>query len=379
MKICFVVEYYPPHVGGGENLFAALAEGLAARGHECVVVTCGLKGSPMEEIRNGVQVKRVRVPKWGDRMWFSLLGLKLALREAKDADVIHTTTYNGAFPAWLAGKILNKPVIITAHEVLGPLWQELKLPRLAAWLGAAAEKAVLALPFNAYSCNSQSTRKGLAHYGIPRDKTFLAYPAPDYTRFKPLEGEDQKSIRKKIGLPQSRFIYLFYGRPGMLKGADYLADAVPKICREVPDALLVMILSREPASGYKRILKKAASLPWESVLIKDSVPGDELPKWIQAADCVVVPSLSEGFGFCCAEACAMDKPVVATRAGSLPEVVSGRHILVKPGSARALADGVILVSRGGWTQKARKAFSQSEFVENHLRAYEKLLGKNSAG
>ncbi|MBW1989278.1 MAG: glycosyltransferase family 1 protein, partial [Deltaproteobacteria bacterium] len=39
MNILFVLEYYPPHVGGGEVLFSRLAGGLAARGHGVKVLT----------------------------------------------------------------------------------------------------------------------------------------------------------------------------------------------------------------------------------------------------------------------------------------------------------------------------------------------------
>ena len=341
----------------------------------------GFRESPCGKSETGVKVHRVRVPHWGDRLWFTFLGLKQTMDAARDADIIHTTTYNGAFPAWIAGKTLKIPVVITAHEVLGPLWRRLKLPPVTAWAGYLAEKLVLALPFDAYSCNSQSTQKGLTHYGIGEDKSFLAYPAPDYARFFPRHDDetDRAVLRKKIGLPESAFIFLYYGRPGILKGVEYLADAVPIGRKAVLDSVLVMVLSRKPSGGFLRVMKRVSRLPAGSVIVKDSVPGKELPQWIRAADCVVVPSLNEGFGFCCAEACAMDKPVVCTRAGSLPEVVSGRHILVEPGCAQALADGIIRASQDKWQQKARRVFSRTEFVANHLRAYERLLEKDLKG
>ena len=53
---------------------------------------------------------------------------------------------------------------------------------------------------------------------------------------------------------------------------------------------------------------------------------EELRALLRAVDCVVVPSLAEGFGFSTIEAAAMGKPVIASDAGSLPEVVSGKHL-----------------------------------------------------
>ena len=112
MRICFIIEYYPPHIGGGEVLFQNLAEGLVKAGHQCDVVTCLLPETKEYEKMNGVNVHRVRVPKFADRYWFTFLSIPLAWRIAKKAEIIHTMTYNGAFPAWLIGRLEKKPVVM---------------------------------------------------------------------------------------------------------------------------------------------------------------------------------------------------------------------------------------------------------------------------
>ena len=62
------------------------------------------------------------------------------------------------------------------------------------------------------------------------------------------------------------------------------------------------------AAGMKLIRRLGIE---DKIVLINSVLRKELPNYIKAADCVVVPSLTEGFGFCAAEACAMGKPVVA--------------------------------------------------------------------
>jgi glycosyltransferase involved in cell wall biosynthesis len=86
-----------------------------------------------------------------------------------------------------------------------------------------------------------------------------------------------------------------------------------------------------------------------------------------------VPSLNEGFGFTCVEACTMERPVVVSRAGSLPEVVSGRYVTVASGSAAALAEGIHRASQGDYEVSDVKRFSWDDTIERHIRVCEKLL------
>jgi glycosyltransferase involved in cell wall biosynthesis len=91
-----------------------------------------------------------------------------------------------------------------------------------------------------------------------------------------------------------------------------------------------------------------------------------------SADCVVVPSLSEGFGFMAAEACAMGKPVVASDVGSLPEVVSGRYVLTPPRSPQAIADGVYSVYKDEVPERDKKTFDWNETVLEYVNLYQEI-------
>ncbi len=148
----------------------------------------------------------------------------------------------------------------------------------------------------------------------------------------------------------------------------------------MPGSTLLLILSRKPESGRRSIEELARDrglVPGEDIIIIDPVPRQELPSFIAASDCVVVPSLSEGFGFTCVEACAMRRPVVATTAGSLPEVVSGRYVLVEPGSAEALGDGVGRISRKDYQQSEERRFLWEDHVRKHEEVYRKLINDHA--
>jgi len=377
VKICFIIEYYYPHVGGFEVLFQNLAEGLVKAGHHCTVVTCRLPGTLPRETINGVHIHRVRVPVIGDRYWFTFFSGYAAWKHAQSADIIGTTTYNGTLAAWMLSKFFRKPAVMVNLEVVGENWSRIGLNPLIAFLYRLTENIVLCLSFDRHICISQYTLNSLKSRGIPPDKLCLAYPGIDYALFDLAKvGRTREAIRNNLGIKQDDFVYLYFGRPGFVKGVEYLVKSVRHIQKKVPRAKLLMILSRKPNNGYRRIEELIAKLNLErgmDIIIIDPVRRDELPDYLRASDCVVVPSLSEGFGFTCVEACTMGIPVVATAVGSIPEVIFGKYVLVNPRDPSSLAEGVDKVYRKRYSTSDHKKFAWEDMVKKHVGIYESLL------
>jgi len=374
MKTLFALEYYSPHIGGAEVLFKTLCEGLASKGHDITVVTLRLPNTPAFEVINDVKVHRVKAPNKGARYWFTFLSIPKVFQLSRQADLIHTTTYNGAFPAWFAGKLRRKTCVITVHEVFGSHWEELVgMSWISAKLHQLLERLIVALPFHRYISVSQYTANCLIKFGVNPEKIVVVYNGIDYNLFDS-EKADGKVIRQKLGL-SNEFVYVYYGRPGVSKGVEYLVQAVPLISKRISDSKLLLILAHDPKDRYENIKRMIKDLNIkDKVILIDPVPRDELPNYIAASDCVVVPSLSEGFGFTAAEACAMGKPVVASNVASLPEVVSGKYVLVEPRNPEAIAEGVERVCKGETENSPRKVFSWDECVEGYLRVYQELVG-----
>lgn len=373
MRVLFVLENYYPHIGGVEVVFKNLCEGLAKKGYEVDVVTHRLKGTKNYEAINDVKIHRVRC--FHSRYLFTFFSIAKAVRLAKKADLIHTTTFNGAFPAWFASKILKKKCLININEVWVGKWR--KITEMG-WLNAKVhdllERMIYLLNFDMYISISESTKKQMVEQGISPKKIRVVYPGIDYKHWNP-KTQDGMKIRKKLGL-ENKFVYLFTGRPGISKGLEYLIRAVPLISKRIPCSMLLAIVSKDPAykKRYAHILKVIGQLGIKSqVMLHDPVSYKELPRYVNAADCVVVPSLSEGFGFCAVEACAMGKPVVASSTTSLPEVVSGSYVLVKPRNPESIAEGVVNVYNKKTANSKLKKFDVTDNVMNNIKVYKEII------
>ncbi len=88
----------------------------------------------------------------------------------------------------------------------------------------------------------------------------------------------------------------------------------------------------------------ASALPFP-VTITGALKHTDFLAVVASADIVVVPSRFEGFGLTALEAMGLSKPVIASRAGGLPEVLGDTGRLVPVGDATAIADALVELSQ----------------------------------
>ena len=152
-----------------------------------------------------------------------------------------------------------------------------------------------------------------------------------------LNGVDLPRPRRPRGRA-ARPELLFVGRASdPNKGLEYLLSALALLPRDVTLRVLDGYPAETPMEAQIRALRLGDRVRFEGKL-----PRARLEEAFRRASIVVLPSLFEGFGLPALEALATGTPVVATRAGALPEVLgsAGAGRLVPARDAAALAKGI---------------------------------------
>lgn len=360
-KILFVLEYYYPNIGGVERLFKALTEHHASEGMEVTVLTNRFDRSlPKRETINGVNIRRLNF--W-NRYFFTFFSFPWILHYGRKADMIHTTSFNAALPAYVGAKLLGRKIIITFHEAWGKLW--FRLPfinsiqrRLFYWY----ERLILKFRFDTFVAVSDYTKECLIQGGVHPDRIQRIYNGLDYGN----KMEDGYN-------PPDEFIFTFFGRLGPSKGIDLLMEASAEFLKKNPRTKLKLIITRKPEYIYSFIKNSIKRNKIENrVKIMHHLTDHELQMELKNSSCVVIPSASEGFCFAAAETIAMGIPLISSDQGALKEVVSGKFIKMEKYDAASLVQALSKARNQQWDKKSLKKFELSECLKFYLELYSEI-------
>lgn len=374
MKVCFVLEHYYPHIGGAETITRGMTSWLVKLGCEVKVVTSNSGGIEGKSLHDGVEVYHFP---WRNFFGHPVPELKDLSKAVEWCDIVHTTTYTAAPKALKAATRFNKPCLVTVYEALGKKWFWVESNYIKAVLYYSFERYVIKKKFSLYHAISRATEADMVDCGVPARSIVTLYPG---LRGDFAAREEEPSLPPDAQAISKSKVFLFFGRPGKTKGIFVLYDAIKRLGERISEEFrFVFVLSDDPLSEKNRLKKEvAADGLTDRVAILDSLPEEGLIKAIKEAYCVIVPSITEGFGFTAAETCALGRPIIASDGGSLPESVSGKALFFRNRDCEDLAQKIVIATKGEFGVIPEKSFDWRESTEKLMAAYRTLLNGGTA-
>ncbi len=228
---------------------------------------------------------------------------------------------------------------------------------------------------------SQATKNDLMHYlKIPAARIKVIYEGIDHTTFKP-------------SLHPSNFKYPYI----LSVGSEHPRKNLPALLRafkelkEQPQFKDLKLIKVGKAGGREADFRRQTIEVIDSlnldgeVRFTEVVPEEDLRAYYSNAECLVLPSLYEGFGFPPLEAMACGCPVITSDSSSLPEVAGEAAIKVPPHDIEGLAEALEKVLTDKELKKSLIAkgkaqavkFSWEQTAKKTLEVYNEIEGSFS--
>jgi glycosyltransferase involved in cell wall biosynthesis len=236
-----------------------------------------------------------------------------------------------------AAALMPAPLVLTVHSLRGHVPDETFFARSVPSLLVA----------DALITVSRHLKSEAVSYGAEASRVHVIPNGVDRSTFTPIGKEE---ARRKLGLSHDGPIVLLVAHLIERKGADLAIRAMQKVVSRNPTAKLYLIGAPQSYtdSGWReRLVQLPGALGIErQVVFLGDVPGHgdgQLNLWYNAADIVVLPSRAEGMGMVLIEAMACGTPVIGTRVGGIPDVVTDRSngLLVPPEDSDSLAAAIL--------------------------------------
>lgn len=320
--------------------------------------------------RHGIAVaypRFFRIPKFGMTLAPStmLMGVYGAVRkiiaEGYDFDLIDAHYfYPDGVAAAMLGRLLNKPVVITARGTDINLIPNYALPRRQIlWAAAQAEGLITVC---------QALKDTMVEMGIPASKVHALRNGVDLVRFQPLE---RASARAALGVTGKTLLSV--GHLIDRKGHDLVIGALPML----PDCHL-LIAGEGPEKASLQALAARLGVIGR-VRFLGAVGPENMTQLYNAGDILILASSREGWANVLLEAMACGTPVVASNVWGTPEVVSRPEAgaLMRERTAAGVAEGVKTLfnalPRRDETRKYAEAFSWDATTAGQLALFKSIL------
>ena len=363
MKILQIYDLDPIHrIGGIEVAIYELSRHLALLGHDVTVIS-GADGVVGEEILEGVRF--INIDRSGIvRATRSRPGLSLARQavflpvlismQKEKYDIYHGHVYTSGIAANILARMNHGIAINTIHGSYYPAWNQLADPLTAAFyrMGEKTLAPYLAQisDLQIHACHYFAEQ--VIKWGAQPEKIRVILNGVDTNRFDP----SKITVEKKIVCP----VILTARRLVKKNGVDSLLRAMPHILDRVECKLLIIGDGPERSNLIHLVEKLGIK---NNVNFLGAIPHNDIATYIAVADIAVVPSIVEASSIFMLESMAMGKPVVATGAWGLEEIINGKNGMLT--DATHLGEAIAGLLCNGQMQRELGENARQYVFKNH--------------
>lgn len=348
------------HLYGGARQVLYLLEGLAARGIENILA-CPEGSDIAREAGPWARVVEMRM---GGELDLPLMRRLHRLMVDTRPDLVHVHSRRGAdIWAALAARKAGVPAIVSRRvDNPEPGW----LARRKYGLYAR----VIAI--------SEGIRQVLLREGVSPEHVVTVRSAVDAAPY--LHPCEREAFRETFALPEQAIVLAMIAQLIPRKGHRHLLAVLPEIVRHHPETRVLLF----GKGGLRQTLEEEV----QRLGLQDHVIfagfREDLARWLPCIDVVVHPADMEGLGVSLLQASAAAVPIIATRAGGIPEAIEHglTGLLIEPGDTAGLRDAILTLLDAqdlrramglAGRQRAMSEFSTAHMVEGNLAVYRDVL------
>lgn len=316
--------------GGERSLLTVLQHGLAE--HARIQVACPRQG-PLAEalLRSGIAPRPLDLhTPAGSRLPLAECRLRLQrLLDAVQPDLVHANS-------------------LAITRLVGPVIAERSLPGLGHLRDILRINRRVADDLNQHDrliAVSQATRQWYVQLGVDPQRLHVVHNGVDLNHFCPRPATGY--LHRLANLPPETMLIGAIGQIGMRKGWDVLLAAALEVVRRQPAVCFLIVGQRysqkAEALEYERRLLTQASHPDLQGRVRFLGLRDDIAELMHELTLLVHPARQEPLGRVLLEAAASGVPIVATRVGGTPEILTHNRsaLLVPPDDPLPLADAML--------------------------------------
>lgn len=360
-----IISRYPPFPGGRENFVLELANSLALD-NDVYVLT------PDTQLNHKGNPSVLKYPE-------SDVELEKIIEDFKP-DIINSHTFYLSDKALKISRKKNIPFGITLHGDQFAIGDKQR-QNIVVEISKEADFVI-----NVSANGKESIVKNVSNIDV--NKIFVIHNGVNLNKFKNQQ-KDKSNFKKQFGLDAGKFIVLTPTRIASYKGIDFLIDTInlgKNFYTKNNFLFLISIpdyeFSNDEKKQFDEINEKIKSLALNDLIKFIFVRYDAVHKIYNVADVFVLPSEKEQFPMSILEAMASGVPVVATKVGGIPELLSSGidSMLVEFGDVVALYKAIELffvnpdpMIRDVARNRVETMFSIDEVAKKYTEVFQKYF------